>query len=357
MKVGLLFSLHANPSLGERTREIYANVRHYAVLAESLGFDGIFFSEHHLNERADCPSPLLAAACAAAVTERLKIGTAVLILPFYHPIKLAEDVAVLDNLSGGRVILGLGLGYRSDEFAGFGIPMKQRRARFDEALNVMISAWTRERFTNEGRYFPVKDISLHPKPVQLPFPPTWLAATSRAGLKRAASRGLSWLPSPAPMELVARGYAIYKKASESEGGDVVNIEQPLLRDAFVAASDEEAWRLSAPYILNLYRDDYARFGGVWYKHLVTGTWQRALPDDSIFAVDDGRRLIDDRFLLGSPDTCVREVSRYRTILPLDYLLIRLSFPGMPKDLCDAAMTTFAHEVLPRVTEPSKGSDI
>src|SRR5215211_1018406 len=174
MKFGLLFSFQVPPGSGFRSEDPYRDMLECLPRAEELGYESVFTTSHHVQPDVWCPSPLVAMAAAAAVTERLRIGTGVLLVPLYAPLKLAEDVAVLDNLSNGRFILGVAPGYVSEEFLAHSIPRAERTARMEEALDLMQRAWTQDRFSFEGEFYSVRpETTVTPKPVQKPHPPIW----------------------------------------------------------------------------------------------------------------------------------------------------------------------------------------
>jgi alkanesulfonate monooxygenase SsuD/methylene tetrahydromethanopterin reductase-like flavin-dependent oxidoreductase (luciferase family) len=160
------------------------------VEAEALGYVSTFLVEHHFSGWNQVAATLMLQACVATRTSTLRLGTGVMVLPWHNPVLLAEQVATLDVLSDGRVDLGVGKGYRYSEFRGFGIDQREADARFTEALEVVLRAWTtRERFSHHDRYWDFDDIVVEPRPVQSPHPPIWVAAASEASVRRAADHG------------------------------------------------------------------------------------------------------------------------------------------------------------------------
>src|SRR5215467_3496103 len=160
------------------------------VEAEALGYYSTFLVEHHFTGFGQVSASLNLLTWLGARTRNLRLGTAVLVLPWHNPVLLAEQAATLDLLSGGRLDLGVGKGYRHTEFEGFCIPPEEAEARFDEALEVLLKAWTsRDRFSHEGRFWRFKNVVVEPPPRQAPHPPLWAAAASPASIRRAARRG------------------------------------------------------------------------------------------------------------------------------------------------------------------------
>src|SRR5215510_14990556 len=144
----------------------------YNVEAEALGYDSTFVVEHHFTGFGQVSASLNLLTFLAARTSTLRLGTAVMVLPWHNPVLLAEQAATIDLLSGGRLEFGVGKGYRANEFAGFRIPMEQADARFNEALDVIVKAWTaKERFSHQGKYWRFEDIIVEPPTAQRPHPP------------------------------------------------------------------------------------------------------------------------------------------------------------------------------------------
>jgi probable F420-dependent oxidoreductase len=166
----------------------------YVVEAERLGFHSVFLVEHHFTGQGQVSASMTLLAYLAAKTSRIRLGTAVVVLPWHNPVLVAEQAATLDLLSGGRFDFGVGKGYRKAEFAGFHIPIEEAGERFDEAMEVIRKAWTSEgRFSHHGTRWRYDDIVVEPEPVQRPHPPIWLAAGSEGSIRRAAREGYNLL--------------------------------------------------------------------------------------------------------------------------------------------------------------------
>ena len=191
MKFGLFSSAQANShDLGPQTGQGFRDYIEYNVEAEALGYQSIFSVEHHFTGWNQVSATLMLLMALAMRTKTLRIGTAVIVLPWHNPVLLAEQVATLDLLSGGRFDFGIGKGYRHSEFNGFQIAPEEAEARFEEAIEVMTRAWTsRERFSHRGRFWHFEDIVVEPPPAQQPHPPLWVAAGSEHSIRRAAARG------------------------------------------------------------------------------------------------------------------------------------------------------------------------
>ena len=195
MKIGIL------QFFGWRDRSVPLNSVYEAALErfaimDQTGYDAVWLAEHHFSSFSVCPSVHMMGTMAAARTTRLRIGTAVSLAPFYNPLRLAEEVALLDVLSGGRVNWGAGRGFERSEFAAFNIPGEESAPRFHETVDIVLKAWTSQRLTHQGKFFQYDDVEVLPKPVQTPHPPVWMAASSIPAIDWAAAQGHSILMDP-----------------------------------------------------------------------------------------------------------------------------------------------------------------
>jgi alkanesulfonate monooxygenase SsuD/methylene tetrahydromethanopterin reductase-like flavin-dependent oxidoreductase (luciferase family) len=195
MKVGIL------QFFGWRDRSVPLNsvyqtaVERFAIM-DHAGYDAVWLAEHHFSGFSVCPSVHMMGTMAAAHTKRLRIGTAVSLAPFYNPLRLAEEVALLDVLSGGRVNWGAGRGFERSEFTAFNIPGEESAPRFHETVDIVLKAWTNPRLSYEGQFYKYDGVEVLPKPLQAPHPPVWMAASSMPAIEWAASQGYSILMDP-----------------------------------------------------------------------------------------------------------------------------------------------------------------
>src|SRR5215469_17371162 len=185
----------------------------FNVEAEALGYHSTFLVEHHFTGWNQVSAPLQLLTWLAARTTTLRLGTAVIVLPWHNPVLLAEQAATLDLISGGRFDFGIGKGYRHSEFHGFGIAPEEAQARFDECVALMTRAWTtRERFSHQGRFWQFADIVVEPPPMQRPHPPLWVAAGSEDSIRRAAARGFNLiLDQYASAEMLGERIRVYRR--------------------------------------------------------------------------------------------------------------------------------------------------
>lgn len=175
---------------------VYETALERFSIMDETGYDAVWLAEHHFSSFSVCPSVHMMGTMAAARTKRLRIGTAVSLAPFYNPLRLAEEVALLDVLSGGRVNWGAGRGFERSEFAAFGIPGEESAARFHETVEIVLKAWSNQRVTHQGRFYNYDGVEVLPKPFQTPYPPVWMAAGSTIAIEWAASQGHSILMDP-----------------------------------------------------------------------------------------------------------------------------------------------------------------
>ena len=217
MKFGLHFLLQ-DPPHGENLPRLYDEVFEQAELAERLGFDAFFVPEHHQMPDGYMPAPLTFLAALAARTKRAELGTGIMQLPLFHPLQIAEQGAVIDNLSRGRFILGAGLGLIQKEFDAFQIPLHEAASRFTESVEILKHAWAGETFSHQGRHYQFTDVTITPRPVRKPRPPIWVGAMSEITLKRAGRIGDGWISDPLHNFEVMKAWGqIYRDAAAKPG--------------------------------------------------------------------------------------------------------------------------------------------
>ena len=347
MKFGLMFTFQLPPGCGIAWSEPYQDMLRCLPRAEELGYHSMYLATHHAKTDGLCPGPLPALGAAAAVTKTMKIGTAVMLVPMYAPLKLAEDIAVLDNISEGRFILGVAPGYVATEFAAHGIPREERVGRFEEALDLMIAAWTQDEFEFNGKYYRVPRTVMTPKPVQKPYPQIWYGVSAKSSLKRAAKRHAIQIMSPRHgiAELQAH-YAPYEAAAQEIGWTIP--ERPIIRQVFVASTLQKAEALAAPAIEHLYREVYGK---------VSAAGDRVLRNDDGSPITDHHQVNFDtfkaRYIVGTPEFAINEIIKYRDGLGCTEMVCWMHMPGIRGADVMTSVELFAREVMPVFqTEPS-----
>jgi probable F420-dependent oxidoreductase len=300
--------------------------------AEELGFDSVWMEEHHSVTNHYWPSPLTVLAGFATRTSRMMLGTDIIVAAFHHPVRLAEDVAMLDVISGGRITLGIAIGYKPDEFALYGVDLEKRGARFEEQLAIIKGLWTQERVSFKGTYYTV-DGRLEPKPVSRPHPPVWIGGWGDITLKRAATLADNWIPGPtADLKRLLAGKKRFLDNRHAAGRTQTVTEWPLTRDLIVADTDRKARELAEEHIMIAYRKEYA------------GGWRHPFIDASI--ATDLDRLMADRFIIGGPEQCVGQIRRFTEEYGMTHLICRTFFPGMPHAHIMRELELIAREVAP-----------
>jgi len=237
MQFGIFGSAQANSSdLGPETGQGFRDYLDYAVEAEALGFRSSFLVEHHFTGWNQVSATLMLQTALAMRTTTLRLGTAVIVLPWHNPVLLAEQAATPDLISGGRLDFGVGRGYRHNEFAGFRIPPEEAEPRFEESIEVMTKAFvSRERFSHRGKFWQFDDIVVEPPPAQRPHPPFWVAAGSEASIRRAAKSGFNLiLDQYASPEALGQRIALYRREGMANGRVAV------ARQAYVANDRSES---------------------------------------------------------------------------------------------------------------------
>ncbi len=292
-----------------------------AERAEELGYESLWLPESHFTGRTANPAPLLRLAAVAARTQRLRLGTTSFLLPVRHPIHVAEEVAVLDRLSDGRVILGVGRGFRKALFAAFGVPRKEKRDRFEAALKTIVEAWRGDAVAWESAdgtdallQQPSADstpVHLAPRPVQKPHPPIWVAAFGPKALAQAGRLGLPYLASPIePFSQLVENYRRHREALPDPAPESLAV--PVMRTIFVSRNAS---------VLRRAREALTKQAAALAK----------APIASIRKIADHD--VDSWALTGEPDRVVDEIQRYRESLGMTHLIARIHIPDLePEDL-------------------------
>ena len=219
MQFGLFGGARTKRSIGLEDSQGYESFIEYVVEADRLGFAQLFMVEHHFTGQGQVSASMTVLAYLAARTRKIRLGTAVVVLPWHNPVLIAEQVATLDLLTGGRVDFGVGKGYRKAEFDGFCIPVAEATERFDEAMEIIRKAWTAEgRFSHHGKRWHYENIVVEPEPLQRPHPPLWLAAGSHDSIRRAARDGYNLLLDQlAQVDQIVQRIAIFREECERIG--------------------------------------------------------------------------------------------------------------------------------------------
>lgn len=338
MKLTLFINPQHPPgdSLARRFAEHAEQVRG----ARQAGFDGVVIGHHLSYGTAVWFPPLAALARLAAEAGGMTIGTCMLVLPLFNPVQVAEEAALLDVLSGGRLVLGVAPGWNEAEYRAAGVDYHARLGRFVEAVTLIEQLWTRERVDFSGRHFQAKDLSLALRPVRLPRPPFWFGGSTAPAIERAArladpALGDSWVPSShLTHELIATQAGVFRQALAAAGKPFPP-ELPVLRNIVVASDRDTAVKDAGPYLAASYR-----VLGQWgLPTTIAGT-----PKDQV----DLTELLAGRVVIGGPEECAVELTRLIRTVGLGRLVCRVQWMGMEQRLVLRTIDLLAERVLPLV---------
>jgi alkanesulfonate monooxygenase SsuD/methylene tetrahydromethanopterin reductase-like flavin-dependent oxidoreductase (luciferase family) len=327
--------------------EVFRNIREQAVLADRLGYDSVWLGEHHFSRHGILADCLVQAAAIASVTEKVRIGTGVVVLPFHNPVRLAEQAAMVDILSDGRLDLGVGVGYQRREFNGLNIPIDEARARFRDNLDVVLKCWRDEILVHESPYntFRAEDaIEVFPKPVQKPMPLYQAVSITPESIEFAASRGVPvMVGGPTDVLGLAPQVIEYWRTKMVEhGNDPTGVDIPCAKGVYVAESDEQAaadiaavdefWDLK---LLQKFGSPISPSGELppGYER-----WANRVKEHEKNALDPNRAGTPP--LIGSLET-VRERLRQLRDSGVNYIFGQFGLPGMPEAKIRRSVELFA----------------
>lgn len=315
-----------------RFEELVAQAR----TADQLGYDSITKTSHHSTHpfQALQQLPVLARLTAEAPNVRLNAG--IVLLSLYTPLEIAEQLATIDVMSGGRLIFGAALGYRDVEFKAFGSMKSRRGKRFEENLIAIKRLWTEDIVNMTSEHFELDGASCLPKPIQKPHPPIWIGANADVALQRAAKLGDCWYINPHNrIDTLERQIEMYKRALDEVGKPFPD-ELPMRREVFVARTKEEALRLCRPYL----EKKYAAYHD-WGQ-------DREMPEGDDDLGQNFNDLLGDRFLIGSPAEVSEQILRLHARLGVTHLIMSIEWAGMPQSLVLETMQLIAEDVFPSV---------
>ncbi|MBA3348058.1 MAG: LLM class flavin-dependent oxidoreductase [Actinobacteria bacterium] len=336
MRFGVWHDLR-NPARWRRSyAELYQETLEQIVWAESAGFESVQVSEHHVTDEGYLPSVFPFLAAIAARTTTIRLGSAVLLAPLHHPLRFAEDAAFVDQLSAGRLELGLGLGYRRDEFRALGVPRPERGTRTEELIEVARRAWTGEPFTHTGPHWSFEDVVVTPTPFRPGGPPLWLGGGTAKAAERAGRLGCHFMPDA---YIAIEHYATYREALMAAGHDPAKFEVALNPTVYVTEDPERAWAEIGEHLLfqfNRYREWFAAGGD---EPAATA----ASPDE----------LPRERYLIGTPEQVIEGIEGLHERQPFDRLFFWSRFPGLPLEASQSSLELFVERVLPHFAEETR----
>jgi alkanesulfonate monooxygenase SsuD/methylene tetrahydromethanopterin reductase-like flavin-dependent oxidoreductase (luciferase family) len=328
LRFGVVYDFRNPPDSGIATPRLYEEILEQVTWLDQIGLDLVWFTEHHFVDDGYLPSWTPVAGAMAARTRRVRFSSDICLLPFSHPVRLAEDLAVLDNLSGGRIEIGVGMGYAPHEFRGFGIPIAQRLSRTEEGLEVLRRCFSGERFSFHGKRYDFDDVVIRPGYVQPGGPPLWVAAMSEAGALRAARLGCHLLPQGPRDEVLEP----WRRTLAASGRDPDAFRVGIIRACLVTDDPERDWppvRAAERYRGQLYTRFFAEAG----RHVA-------------FAREGPR--IPQTWVVGDVAHCVRELSAFIAEHGITDLVTWAVPPGLHPQQMNASLERFARDVVPRL---------
>ncbi len=334
---------------GQRIRDQLA----LASLAEELGFDGVWLTEHYFTGESVYSDALTFAAALAMTTKRVRIGFAVVQMPFHHPVRLATQLALLDNLSGGRIDVGIGKGtiFNEYEFVGHGLRSDDSRARMEESLEIFRRMWTETPFTFEGEYYRVTVPELRPAPVQRPGPPLWRSVISPASFTECGKLGLPILTARLPVERIRERWALYRDGMTAGGLDAATQAQLLersgvWRNVYVAESDAQAEdELAASLTAARHHMMHVRADLNPPDFVIDPATLNPWSDPAVADAPAVSDVMRTGSIYGSPATVRGQVAALRDA-GVGHLVCQTAFGDMSYDQAARVMTRFGREVAP-----------
>lgn len=325
LRLGVCYDFRNPPDSGVSHQRLYAEILEQVRWLDQLGADLVWFTEHHFVEDGYLPSWVPVAGAMAAITDRVRFGTDICLLPFNHPVRLAEDIAVLDNLSGGRVELGVGMGYAPHEFRGFGLPVRRRVSLMNEGIEILQHCFAGERFSYQGKRYQLNDVEITPGYVQEGGPPLWIAAMSEPGALRAARYGTHFLPQGRK----SASFDPWVAAVRAQDREPADHRVGIIRSILVtdnAGSDWPVVRAAERYRMALYQRFFEESGeGFGDGEQVPQTW-----------------------IVGTVDECVAQLQQFINDFGITDVVTMAVPPGLRPEQMQGSLERLFTEVSPRV---------
>jgi alkanesulfonate monooxygenase SsuD/methylene tetrahydromethanopterin reductase-like flavin-dependent oxidoreductase (luciferase family) len=316
-----------------------------AVESESLGFDSAWFSEQHFHNYGYSPNPLMLAQFVASRTSRIRVGLAILVLPLWNPVRLAEDIALVDILSNGRLDVGLGRGYQHNQFRGLNVKLDDKGEMFDEAIAILMQAWTSEQVRFEGKHFSFPHgLNVLPKPVQKPHPPIYYAVTSDDGVRKVAKTDFHVLGSAnwASRAQAVKDRELYLSERAAAGLVGDNWSYSINRQCYVIPKtanrrvEKEEFERRCRYTIRMARA--ARSD--------TAIYDRGYVTAPPLAQEETSEQLFDRVLFGYPEEVAEQILRLHASIPIDIVMLQSDFGGLSHEKSRLSQQLFGSEVIP-----------
>ena len=326
LRIGVCYDFRNPPDSGVAHQSLYSEILEQVKWLDQIGADLVWFTEHHFVDDGYLPSWIPVAGAMSAVTSHVRFGTDICLAPFNHPLRLAEDLAVLDNLSGGRVEIGLGMGYAPHEFRGFGFPVSRRVSLMNEAIEVLQHCFTGEKFSYSGKRYQFEDVIITPGYVQDGGPPLWVAAMSEAGALRAAHYNTHFLP----QGLKASSFDPWVNELENSGRQTRDYRVGIIRSILVTDDRNTDWpliRAAEKYRMQLYQRFFEESGE---------------------GFGDSGESVPQTWIVGNEDECVEQLVNFITKFGVTDIVTMAVPPGLRADQMTDSLQMLFTRVAPRV---------
>ena len=333
LRVGVCYDFRNPPDSGVTDQVLYGEILEQVAWLDQIGADLVWFTEHHFVEDGYLPSWIPVAGAMSSITKHVRFGTDICLMPFNHPIRLAEDLAVLDNLSGGRVEVGLGMGYAPHEFRGFGFPVSRRVSLMEEGIEVLQKCFSGERFSYQGKRYQFEDVIITPGYVQEGGPPLWVAAMSEAGAMRAAKYSANFLP----QGLRSNSYDPWIDKLRTTDRNPGDYRVGIIRSILVTEDRDRDWqvvRAAERYRMALYQRFFEESG--------EGFGEKGEP-------------VPQTWIVGNVDDCVTELLKFINDFGITDIVSMAVPPGMRAEQMGDSLEMLFTQVVPRLKAELAGA--
>ncbi|MEE3328503.1 MAG: LLM class flavin-dependent oxidoreductase [Myxococcota bacterium] len=347
MKFGMLH-LFESPD-GRSEHQMLTEQVSLMEAAEAYGFDSVWPAEHHFSEYGVCGSPALNLAAVARTTRKIRLGTGIVVLPLHNPVRVAEDYATLDQLSGGRLEFGIGRGYQPVEFEGFGVDPTKTRELFDESIEIIRRCWTEDRLDFQGKHYQFRDLEVRPKPLQKPSPPIWMAALSEESFEKAGRLGFNLLLSPVfggSLQGARDRIQRYRDTLADSGHDPSTREVGALVMNYAGKTQEEARKEFADPVMWYFRTFGKFVAPKLGQPAIEGyEWYTQIRD--LASVVEWETLVDHGAVIcGETDYVTECLAELQEVTGIDHLLSWTRLGGLRDDLVFSHMERMRDSVMP-----------
>ena len=328
LRIGVCYDFRNPPDSGISNQHLYAEIMEQVQWLDTIGADLVWFTEHHFIDDSYLPSWIPVASAMASITSHVRFGTDICLMPFNHPIRLAEDLAVLDNLSGGRTEVGLGMGYAPHEFHGFGLPVARRVSLMNEGIEVLQHCFTGEKFSYQGNRYQFKDVLITPGYVQEGGPPLWIAAMSEAGALRAAHYNTNFLPQGAR----AKSFDPWVNALRKTDRDPADYRVGIIRSILVTDDRNTDWpviRAAEKYRMQLYERFYEESGE---------------------GFGDPGEQVPQTWVIGNVEACIEQLKVFISDFGITDIVTMAVPPGLRAAQMTGSLEKLFGEVVPRLKQ-------